>query len=218
MAKVDGRMMGGANIPEAKLRPSGGGGGGGGGPVTLPVLAGEDSFYLFIDTDGSAATGYIGGGIPVGAEYMVKMTGQNGRVLERKVHAFTGGSDREKWSWADGTDVAAATDATRLESSVALSDIGSPKANISLFYYATDWKANRDTGSRVGYDLRAGAGGRSFTEGLQHLEGGLFLPGDGGPQPLHAPEFRDVLLPVAGIVGIFVVIRRKRGRRKDGGA
>ena len=214
MAKVDGRMMGGANIPESRLRASGGGGGGGGGPVTLPALAGEDSFYLFIDSDGNAGTGYSGGGIPVGGEYMVKMTGQNGRVLERRVHSFTGGSDQQKWSWGDGTEVSAATDATRLESSIALSDIGSPKANISLFYYATDWKSNRDNGERVGYDLRAGAGGRAFTGDALHLDGELYLPGDNGPKVLHAPEFRDVLLPMAGIVGIFVVIRRKRGRRR----
>lgn len=217
-AQVDGNMMGGSGIPEGKLRPSGGSGGGGGGPVALPILAGEDAFFLFVDSDGEADTGYSGGGLPVGADFMVKITGQYGRILERKLHSFTGGADRGKWSWDDGKEVSAATDTSRLEAGVALAGINSPKGNISLFYYTTDWKALKDGGEKLGYDLRAPGGGRAA--GPQ--AGEMDMPGNSSagrfdPKPLHAPEFRDLAAPMAGIIGLFAVLRKrfsqKRARR-----
>jgi hypothetical protein len=216
MARVDGRMMGGAGIPETRLRPSGTGGGGGGGPITLPVLPGEDALFIFIDTDDDGSTGYSGAGVPIGADRLVKVTGQYGRIAERKLHSFTGGSDREKWSWSDGTDVNAATDSSRLEAGAALADLGSPAGNISVFYYTTDWKGGRDSGDRLGYDLRADAGGRGLPGGGTLMGGGEGAPWNGGPGVLHAPEFQDVVLPAAGVIGAFVFIRRRAGRNRRG--
>jgi hypothetical protein len=209
LAQVDGTMMGGSGIPEGKLRPSGTGGGGG-GPVQLPVLAGKDSFYLFIDADGRADTGYSGGGMPLGADYMVLVTGQYGRMIDRQLHSFAGGTDRTTWSWNAGTDVSAATDLTRMELQVPLGALGGPKGNVSLFYYTTDWKALRDSGARLTYDLRAPGPGRALPPGFLPPDGGLPFGGDKDPQPLHAPEFRDVFLPLAVVIGVFIAVRWKR--------
>jgi hypothetical protein len=209
LAQVDGAMMGGSGIPEGKLRPSGTGGGGG-GPVQLPVLAGEDSFYLFIDTDGRADTGYSGGGVPLGADYMVLVTGQYGRVIESQLHSFAGGTDRSRWSWNAGTDVSAATDLTRMEFQVPLGALGGPKGNVSLFYYTTDWKALRDSGARLTYDLRAPGPGRALPPGYLPPEGGLPFGGDNDTKDLGVPEFRDAVVPLAGVTALFLALRRKR--------
>ena len=208
LAQVDGTMMGGAGIPEGKVRPSGTGGGGG-GQVQLPVLAGQDSFYVLVDTDGRPDTGYSGGGVPLGADFMVLVTGQYGRVLERQVHSFTGGTDRTKWSWSSGTDIAAATDLSRMELQVPLGALGDPKGNVSLFYYTTDWKALRDAGDRLSYDLRAPGGGRSLPPGYMPPAGGLPF-GDDHSKDLGVPEFRDAVVPLACMTALFLAFRRKR--------
>ncbi|MBM4248158.1 MAG: hypothetical protein FJ149_01720 [Euryarchaeota archaeon] len=211
MARVDGRMMGGESVPESKLRPSGGGGGGG-GPVTLPVLAGEDALFVFVDTDADAATGYSGGGLPVGAERLVRVTGQGGRITASKVLPFTGGTDRQAWSWGAGSDVVAATDRSALEAAVALGELGSPAGNIGVYYYTTDWRSARDGGDRLGLDLRGG-GGRALPGELQPALDETGAPRSTGDGPLHAPEFREVLVPLLGVSGAFFLVRRTRHRR-----
>ncbi|MEM4729539.1 MAG: hypothetical protein QXH42_07265 [Thermoplasmata archaeon] len=207
---VRGEMMGGVLIPELKARPSGPGGGGGGGPVQLPVLVGQDVFYVFIDTDFNSNTGYSGG-LPLGAEYMVSVAGRSGVIVSRTVHRFEGGSARHEWRWSPGTEIEAARDLSRLEAGVPLSAIGSPSGNISLFYYSTDWRKDRDIGDRVEHDLGAGrsAGpGRACDSATATDEPDAPQPLD--PEPLHAPEFGEVLAPISGAVVIFAVFRRLR--------
>lgn len=211
--RVDGDMMGGMGIPERKLRPPPQQQGGGVGPVSLPVLVGEDAAFVFVDSDNDSATGYSGGGIPLGADYMANLTGQHGRINYQRLHRFTG-SDRGAWSWGAAGEVQAAAAGTQLEARLSLGDLGAPSGNLSLFYYTTNWKLDRDRGERVAFDLSAGTGGRA--------EGGDGRPYDGPEppvsgrdiQPLHAPEFRDVLFPVAGMLVVFIVFRRRiRGAR-----
>ncbi|MGQ9582424.1 MAG: hypothetical protein ACUVV6_02800 [Thermoplasmatota archaeon] len=212
---VGGEMMGGASVPDLKARPSGGGGGPG-GPVSLPVLTGQDAFFVFLDTDRNPATGYSGGGVPLGADYMVNVTGQHGTILSRRLHSFEGGEAAGEWRWSAGADIEAASDGSRLEAGLPLSQLGSPSGNLSLFYYSTDWRDRRDTGDRVEHDLGTGRGcsdggpGRDLPEGA-----GLPLPPDPTMDPpLHAPEFGELLLPIAGVVALFASIRRIARRGK----
>jgi hypothetical protein len=84
---------------------------------------------------------------------------------------------------------------------------------MSLFYYTTNWRAERDLGQKVALDLAAGGGGRAAGEDAT-TEGADGTPVSGRDiYPLHAPEFRDVLLPLAGIIVIVLVLRRRKGRR-----
>jgi len=213
--KVGGAMMGGVGIPETKVKATGGGGGGGGGgsPVALPVLAGDDAFFVFIDTDNKSGTGYIGGGVPLGADCMINISGQYGHISYRKFHTFTGGSDRSAWSWSVGIDVAAASASTELESCISMASLGNPTGNMSLFYYSTDWKARKDTGNKLTYDLRAG-GGRALLWDDPLMAGVRDLAGTLDPEPLHAPEFQDILLPMIGMTATFFIIRRRGSRRR----
>ncbi|MGQ9582136.1 MAG: hypothetical protein ACUVV6_01305 [Thermoplasmatota archaeon] len=214
-ASVGGEMMGGACIPEAKQRPQGGGGGGG-GPVALPVVTGEDAFFLFIDTDGRAETGYSGGGVPVGADYLAVVRGRGGQVTSRSLAPFTGGVNRYEWSWGASTEFPAAAGGSALEAGVPLRALGSPNGTLGLFYYTTDWTAGRDVGETVTYALQEGGSGRGFGAGDSTVPGPQVpLGGEGDDGPLHAPEFGELIVPVAGAVAAFALARRGRRRAAD---
>jgi hypothetical protein len=180
----------------------------------LPVLVGEDALFVFLDTDSRPDTGYFGGGLPIGADFMVNITGRDGRITSQKVHSFTGGGDRGLWSWSQGTDMAAATDLTRVEAGVPLGGLGQPAGNIGVFYYMTDWRQKRDTGERISYDMRTQGGRGLAGGGTASLEGSGDLLGPGIVHPpLHAPEFGEILLPLVAMTAVFALARRPRKRR-----
>jgi hypothetical protein len=209
---VHGEMMGGAGIPELKIRPSGAQGGGG-GPVALPILVGEDALFVFMDTDSRADTGYSGGGLPLGADFMVNITGRGGRITSQRLHSFTGGADRASWSWSQGTNILAATDLTQLEGGLPLAGLGFPTQEIAVFYYMTDWKQKRDTGEKISYDMRTQGGRGSQNGGTAEYEVGSDSGEDGRDGPaLHAPEFGDIILPLAGLIVVFTILRRTKKR------
>ena len=212
-AAVSGEMMGGALVPEAKQRPVAGPGGGG-GPVSLPALTGEDAFLLFIDVDGRSDTGYCAGGVPIGAEYLARVSGRDGRITSRALMPFTGGADRGSWSWGNGTDFPAAVAGGKMEAGISLSALGRPNGTIGLFYYTTDWSSRRDDGSEIKYNLKEAGGGRGLQTGdPAGAETGAEPARAPGEQPLHAPEFGELLLPLAGVAGAFALFRRLRWRR-----
>ena len=142
---------------------------------------------------------------------MVNISGRDGRITSRQLHAFTGGTEGGSWSWGPGRDIAAATDASRLEAGVPLAELGSPGGEMGAFYYMTDWKQKRDTGDRIFYDLRT-QGGRGAADGGTAAGEGAGPLGQAGPEhpPLHAPEFDKILLPLAGMTAVFALVRRSR--------
>ena len=214
--RVDGEMMGGMGIPERKLRPPVQQHGGGGGPVNLPVLVGEDAAFVFIDSDNDSSTGYSGGNLPLGADFLANFTGQYGRINYRMLHRFVG-SDRGAWSWEALGAIDAAAAGTQLEARLALGALGGPSGNVSLFYYTTNWRLDRDIGDRVVLDLAQGAGGRDAGD-EPPTYGAPKPPASGRDiRPLHAPEFKDALWPAAGMVVLFFIVRRRR-RRSAGGS
>ena len=59
-----------------------------------------ESFFLFIDSDASASTGYIADGI--GAEYLLRFNGWNGSVQSAALDERIAGADQYDWnSWQD---------------------------------------------------------------------------------------------------------------------
>ncbi|MEM4728558.1 MAG: hypothetical protein QXH42_02190 [Thermoplasmata archaeon] len=212
-AAVDGEIMAGAWVPETKQRPQPGGGGCGGVPAPLPELTGEDALFVFLDIDGLSETGYAGEGAPPGADYLVKITGRGGKITSHLVMPFTGGADRSQWSWGRGTELPAAAGGTGIELAVALETIGSPVGVVSLFYYMTGWGQSRDAGTEIEYSLSGGGWGRGAGAGDPPGAGpGFGSPEDSGDEPLHAPEFGELLLPIAGVIGIFAGARGARRR------
>jgi hypothetical protein len=144
---------------------------------------------------------------------MVNITGQDGHITSRRLHSFTGGAGGGSWSWSPGTDISAATDLTRLEAGVPLGVLGAPSGEVGVFYYMTDWRQQKDTGGRISFDMRTQGGRGLAGTGLAQDPGtGQLQPSGLDHPPLHAPEFEQVLLPLAGMIAVFVSVRTSRKR------
>jgi len=157
--RVDKEMLGGFKTLSERLRTSGGPGGGAGGRKEVPT--GEDAAYIFIDSDGNADTGYSPdfseGRFPVGADYMVKVTGKNGQILKRTLYSHSG--SRGEWRWNSIGSVSAEVDFSRMEVGVDLSTIGmSSSSPYAVYFYTTDWTGQTDRSNTV-----TSGGSRSYS-------------------------------------------------------
>ncbi len=73
-----------------------------------------ESFYLFVDSDGTNQTGYSVG--QIGAEYMLQLTGWNGSVTSAILFQYSSTSDLYDWdSWNQIGSLTYALSGTRME-------------------------------------------------------------------------------------------------------
>jgi hypothetical protein len=138
---VRGRMLGGTDVPApSRARPSKP------GPVEpvppaaplpLPVVTGEDTAVVFVDTDRNASTGIAAAGL--GADFAVQVSGRDGRVLSSAF--YRAGADGN-WSLAGAAP--AAVDDRRLETQLTLDQMGISATAVDAVMYATDWLGARD--------------------------------------------------------------------------
>ncbi|MCJ7489714.1 MAG: hypothetical protein MUO87_06190, partial [Thermoplasmata archaeon] len=78
-----------------------------------------DSFYVFIDSDGSASTGYTVGSL--GADYLMELTGWNNSVQSTSVMVFDPDDDSRDWnSWARIGSLSYTLDGSELEAKAVL--------------------------------------------------------------------------------------------------
>ena len=87
-----------------------------------PMAANEpESFYLFIDLDGSASTGYLASGM--GADYMLKFEGWNGSIESAVLQERSAGADQYDWnSWVDAGAASVRMDGASIEAGTTLPD------------------------------------------------------------------------------------------------
>jgi len=165
---VEGEMMGGLMIPAENPQiitrePTPPGpviDGGGPTDVPLPVNQGEDTLRIFLDTDNNILTGFnpfYGGrassaayekmsSFPLGAEYMLEMTGKNGEVLEKGIKKFNGMLQMQ-WAWEDHSTLTTGVDQTQLETQVDLSTLqtGLDSSDpIRVYFWVSDWGEDQD--------------------------------------------------------------------------
>ena len=73
-----------------------------------------ESFYLFIDSDGSNATGYVMESI--GADYMLRLTGWDSVVNSTSLYQYSSSTDRYNWNaWTSISSLSYSLDLARLE-------------------------------------------------------------------------------------------------------
>lgn len=157
--KVEGAMMGGTSVPiipkliplelqvpsistsetlihENSVKP----------PATTipPELIGNDCAYIFIDNDENIATGLNEDWLPVnlGADYMIKITGRNGKILNQELYEY----DQLNFDWQYLSKIEAGKDNNRLEIQLELGDIISDNFNdFQIWFVISDWNNdNRD--------------------------------------------------------------------------
>ena len=107
----------------------------------LPVISGEDTIYVLVDTDNDYTTGYSSLGTGIGAEKMVEIKGVHGIITLRVVKDWTG-TDVNDWAWSEGVAVDAAASGSELELEV---------PNGKYWIHIISWNGDQD--SSTDFDL-----------------------------------------------------------------
>ena len=145
---VSGEICSGDFVPRIGSKPSGTGGG-----TVVPVRrTGENFIRVYIDSDQSTSTGeaVTSGDTPIGADYMIEITGFCGEIKSTTVMMY------HTNSWVElGAPVDAAIDASRMEIGVISSSIDASTGPIDFLIISTDWKGNEDIASNETTVLRA---------------------------------------------------------------
>ena len=87
----------------------------------LPVMSGEDTIYVLIDTDNDYSTGYSTLGTGIGAEKMIEIRGVHGIINLRVIKEWTG-TNVNDWSWSEGEIIDAAASGSEMELEVVNGD------------------------------------------------------------------------------------------------
>lgn len=87
--------------------------------ASIMGTADVSSFYLFIDNDNSASSGYVVSGI--GADYLVELDGWDGSVRSTAVYEYGSTTEHYDWnSWSKIESASASVSGTQLEASADL--------------------------------------------------------------------------------------------------
>jgi hypothetical protein len=137
-----GKTLGGADVPEERIKSTPGGGGNQ-SPVVRLRKTGEDLFQAFIDRDPGTGTGQMlsGGGKMIGADFMVEIYGRKGLVTSSSVKQWS--NSTHKWSVL-GEIEKIGIGGQGIEFSVAKSLLGN-LTDSEVIFYTTDWKARTDS-------------------------------------------------------------------------
>ncbi len=195
-----------AKLPPTQQLPSGGGSGLPG--VTAPN-PGSDLLFVMFDADDNASTGFRTGGH--GFDYAVRVDGKAGQPLPD-------GRTLLRWDLLPSPGWTAllqlpsvAFGSQSVELAVAIPPVVLAARNVTATAYATSWDGSRDDldallifgnefGTRGGFEP-------ARTVDLPLGEQTLW------PPSAQIPEFREVVVPVAGAAAIIFVSRRRAARR-----
>src|SRR5213593_4864298 len=113
--------------------------GGGTPPGTM------DTVRIFVDIDGSSATGYRIDGL--GADRMLEVSGHNGTVLSSTLWEFDSNRNQRDWNgWIKGTATPAAASGSRIETEAQWLAGVSPSPPIIATVHTVSWDEQTDTG------------------------------------------------------------------------
>jgi hypothetical protein len=109
-------------------------------------LIAKDMLYLYIDIDQNIYTGYRAKWLPIGADFMLEITGKNGEILEHSLYQYSiekilNCNSFGPWEFID--TIPAAKDRTQLETSIYFEmlelDIELETTEINIFYLLSNW-------------------------------------------------------------------------------
>ncbi|TMA04375.1 MAG: hypothetical protein E6J93_07345 [Methanobacteriota archaeon] len=113
----------------------------GGGPPPETM----DTVRIFVDIDGSSATGYRIDGL--GADRMLEVSGHNGTVLTSTLWEFDSNRNQRDWNgWIKGTATPAAASGSRIETEAQWLAGVSPSIPIIATVHTVSWDEQTDTG------------------------------------------------------------------------
>ena len=107
----------------------------------LPAESGEDTIYIFLDT--FPGTGYNSIYIPFGADFMIKITGQNGFIHSSEYYVYDDETEfQDTWSWQYIESIDSASDGSEIEAVV-------NEEPISTYFHMVSWDDSEDYSSNV---------------------------------------------------------------------
>src|SRR2546422_4974818 len=113
----------------------------GGGPPPGTM----DTVRIFVDIDGSSATGYRIDGL--GADRMLEVSGHNRTVLSSTLWEFDSNRNRQDWNgWIKGTATPAASSGSRIETEAQWLAGVSPSIPIIATVHTVSWDEQTDAG------------------------------------------------------------------------
>src|SRR5712691_3021612 len=102
-----------------------------------------DAFFVFIDADGSAATGYRVQGL--GADRLIQIEGWGGQIVSATLMEFDSNRDSNDWGgWFKATPVSAAASGNQIEFEASWDGIVLPKRPIEAAFAARSWDGSED--------------------------------------------------------------------------
>ena len=115
----------------------------------LPIVTGEDTVYIFLDTDKKKETGFPILNDIIGADYMIKIKGQYG-ILISEYFEYNSSILKEEtnnkwdnWKRIDDIKVEAACSAKQLECQIDLLNTRII-SSIDVYFHIVDWKGEED--------------------------------------------------------------------------
>ena len=151
--KVDGKMMAGVSVPagtrsittpnikpkvsdEAKSKITVGNQ----ETQPLPVVSGEDTVCIFIDSDRNEETGYTVFNKIIGADYMIKIKGRYG-LTSSKYYKYN--DIKEEWEIVNGVKPKVVCDAKQLEAQINIKYLQTV-SDYDVYFHIVDWEQKED--------------------------------------------------------------------------
>jgi len=177
-----------------------------------------DSFYLFVDSDNYAQSGYVVSGL--GADYLLEIDGWNGSVQSTALSRYSSPSDQHNWtSWTDIGSLSTALVSPQLEAMADMSlSLGPDARYLLLSQNALDeqsisYVVPKDGGTLIIHQEAVSSsmpnGAVPFSSNLALLKLGLLAEGAGGTVQSITPTVRG-----AELVGSLGPVTLKAGQEQ----
>ncbi|MCK4456249.1 MAG: FG-GAP repeat protein [Thermoplasmata archaeon] len=169
--------------------------------IPPPVLRGEDTVRIFIDSDKDAMTGYFVGSI--GADFFVEIAGKNGEPLEdrRTMREHVGGPG--SWQWVTLKDANVALDLQNLEVSINIAGLGFLQ-DFPAYFEVMGWADRKDgavgtrsltRGDYDGYDAKYTGAYEARVKGTTQSEETVSISHEGNELSWGLPESIRLVSP-----------------------
>jgi hypothetical protein len=109
-------------------------------PPKITIMDGNDTAIIFIDTDQNKRTGFSTPGFQIGAEYMLRVRGKYGYILNSSLLKFNGTDRLNSNNFSFYKNIKIGTDSQRLETQLTLAELGIFTTHgVDVIFFIHDW-------------------------------------------------------------------------------
>jgi hypothetical protein len=117
----------------------------------ITIMDGNDTAIIFIDTDQNKRTGFSTPGFQIGAEYMLRVRGKYGYILNSSLLKFNGNDRLNSNNFSFYKNIKIGTDSHKLETQLTLTELGIFTTHgVDVIFFIHDWdKSNSDMSDSI---------------------------------------------------------------------